>query len=207
MWLQDSPTHSHMLTSNTKSSTCGNLARSTMNVNLISFVAASGSCHSGHSQWMKTELSTDGFDLRMFLNHWLSRASKVEALHLPARSYPGSAVHHPMMLHVVGWLTGTNNRNLGTTVHRGWRSSTFVAHQSHPMNFKSKFRLTGHGTWDRTQVTTWARTQVRVTWGQQVQIKFQSVNQQLLNMIHCAYWLWFFFEFWHTLVLKFESEP
>ena len=36
--------------------------------------------------------------------------------------------------------------NLGTTVHRGWRSSTFVAHESHSKNSKSKSWLTGHGT-------------------------------------------------------------
>ena len=35
--------------------------------------------------------------------------------------------------------------NLGTTVHRGWRSSTFVAHESHSKNSKSKSWLTGHG--------------------------------------------------------------
>ena len=109
MWLQDSPTHSHMLTSNTKSSTCGNLARIAMNVNLISFAAASGSCHSGHSRWMKTELSTDGFDLQMFLNHWLWCASKVEVLHLLCTVVPRFSRASSYDATCGRWLTGTNS--------------------------------------------------------------------------------------------------
>ena len=171
MWLQDSPTHSSMLTRNIKSSTCaGNLARGAMSVNLISFAATTGSCHSRHSRWMKTELSTDGFDLRMLLRiidsfvhqRWRSSIPHVQ-------SYPGSAVHHPMMLHVIGWLTGANSIIGECTAEPGYdrASGMEVLHLCCTWESLKEFeiKILADGTWGRTQVrTTWARTRVRTTW-------------------------------------------
>ena len=92
---------------------------------------------------MKTELSTDGFDLRMLLRiidsfvhqRWRSSIPHVQ-------SYPGSAVLHPMMLHVVGGLTGTNSIIGGCTAEPGYdrASGMEVLHNLSHMRVTQRIR-------------------------------------------------------------------